>query len=251
MQYDLTEVPGKYVEGRRLSPEAFHLWMTTLSTHIEARTIRFILDLGCGTGRFSQILGDYFKARVVGVEPSEKMRDQTRPIESATDITFKKGSAESIPLEDQVADLIFMSQAFHHIEDREAAALETFRVAKKKGWLAVRNSTRENLPHMPYLKHFPEAMDVNEGLLPFQKDIEKRYAEAGFEWMATQSVSYEIAPNMAVYFEKTKQRVNSDLSLISDVDFEAGVQRMKEKVDLNNPSPIFEQADLFIFRKPG
>lgn len=251
MQYDLTEIPEKYVKGRRLSPAALQLWMTTLSNHIEAKAIRLILDLGCGTGRFSQILGDYFKARVVGVDPSEKMIDQTGPTESATPITFKKGSAESIPLDDQFADLIFMSQAFHHIEDREAAALETFRVAKQKGWLAVRNSTRENLPHLPYLKYFPEAMDVCEGVFPFQKDIEKRYADAGFEWIATQSVSYEHAPNMAVYFEKTKQRVNSDLTLISDVDFEAGVQRMKEKVDLNNPSPIFEQADLFIFRKPA
>ena len=249
MQYDLTDIPEKYVKDRRLSPEALQLWMTTLSNHIKTKAIRLILDLGCGTGRFSQILGEYFKASVVGIDPSEKMLDQTGPTESVINITFKKGSAESIPLDDQCADLIFMSQAFHHIEDREVAALETFRVAKQKGWLVVRNSTRENLPYLHYLKYFPEAMDRCEGLLPFQKDVEKLYADTGFEFIVTQSVSYEHSPNMVVYFEKAKQKVYSDLNLISDVDFEAGVQRMKEKVNLNNPLPIIEQADLIIFRK--
>jgi len=57
MQYDLTDIPEKYVKDRRLSPEVLQLWMTTLSNHIKTKAIRLILNLGCGTGRFSQILG--------------------------------------------------------------------------------------------------------------------------------------------------------------------------------------------------
>jgi len=33
-----------------------------------------VLDLGAGTGRFAVLLADAFDARVVAVEPSEKMR---------------------------------------------------------------------------------------------------------------------------------------------------------------------------------
>lgn len=64
-----------YRAGRSLSAATGRLWMDAISGHVgRARADLTILDLGAGTGRFSVLLADAFRARVVAVEPSVKMR---------------------------------------------------------------------------------------------------------------------------------------------------------------------------------
>jgi 2-polyprenyl-3-methyl-5-hydroxy-6-metoxy-1,4-benzoquinol methylase len=54
MDYDLTDIPAVYDRGRDHGPEVLDLWMQAIESHLEGQTITRILDLGCGTGRFSE-----------------------------------------------------------------------------------------------------------------------------------------------------------------------------------------------------
>jgi len=73
MDYDKA-LYKNYDKGRQYSPETLTLWLETLGRYIPRRTDLRILDLGSGTGRFTVPLAHHFEATVVGVEPSEKMR---------------------------------------------------------------------------------------------------------------------------------------------------------------------------------
>ncbi len=53
MDYDLTDIPAGHDRGREHGPEFLNLWMTKIESHLEGRRITDILDLGSGTGRFS------------------------------------------------------------------------------------------------------------------------------------------------------------------------------------------------------
>jgi ubiquinone/menaquinone biosynthesis C-methylase UbiE len=54
VDYDLTSIPAGYDLGRDHSPEVLNLWMSVIDAHVDGKAISTILDLGCGTGRFSE-----------------------------------------------------------------------------------------------------------------------------------------------------------------------------------------------------
>ena len=78
MDYDLTDIPEGYDRGRDHGPEFLDLWMNKIESHLDGRRITEILDLGCGTGRFSEGLAVKFDATVIGIDPSRKMLERAR-----------------------------------------------------------------------------------------------------------------------------------------------------------------------------
>jgi len=94
---------------RALAPETLRLWQDLLSAHIDRAAISLVIDLGCGTGRFSEVLAAHFGVHVIGVDPSEKMVDQARRKPATGNVDYRQGTAEALPLPDGCSDLIFMS----------------------------------------------------------------------------------------------------------------------------------------------
>src|SRR5437868_5279770 len=78
MDYDKTTLPDHYDSGRFHGQDVLDLWMRTIAAHIPRDSVSRVLDLGCGTGRFSNALAEYFDAHVVGLDPSLKMLEQAR-----------------------------------------------------------------------------------------------------------------------------------------------------------------------------
>ena len=83
-----------------------------------------VVDLGCGTGRFSEMLAAELGARVIGLDPSEKMIDQARRKPATSPVVFGRASAHELPLPEGCGDLVFMSQIYHHLPDPAAVARE-------------------------------------------------------------------------------------------------------------------------------
>lgn len=92
-----------------------------------------VLDLGAGTGKFTQLL--LARAdRVIAVEPSTAMLDVLRA--KLPSVESLDGGAESIPLEDQSVDAVTVAQAFHWF-DRDAACAQIHRVLTPGGTLGL------------------------------------------------------------------------------------------------------------------
>jgi ubiquinone/menaquinone biosynthesis C-methylase UbiE len=92
MEYDKTEMPASYDRGRSHSPAMLRLWLKDLSAHVPKGSVSDIVDLGCGTGRFSGALADHFASDVIGIEPSEKMLEQARKKPPNGRVTYRRGS---------------------------------------------------------------------------------------------------------------------------------------------------------------
>ena len=92
-----------------------------------------VVDVGAGTGKLArQLVGRGL--RVTGVEPLAAMRglfEQNVPGGEAVE-----GTAESIPLEDEIADGVTAAQAFHWF-DRMRAPRELHRVLRPGGGVAL------------------------------------------------------------------------------------------------------------------
>lgn len=92
-----------------------------------------ILDLGAGTGKFTELLTDRAE-RVVAVEPSEAMLGVLRA--KLPHVEALLGSAERIPVDDAAVDVVSVAQAFHWF-DRAAACAEIARVLTPGGVLGL------------------------------------------------------------------------------------------------------------------
>jgi SAM-dependent methyltransferase len=110
MDYDKTEIATTYDKARALAPETLRLWQDLLSVHVDRADMSLVIDLGCGTGRFSELLAAHFGVRVIGIDPSLKMLDQACRKPAIGNVAYCQGLAEALPFRDGCADLVFKEQ---------------------------------------------------------------------------------------------------------------------------------------------
>lgn len=246
MDYDKTNIPEKYNRGREHGPAFLEQWMSVVASHVDEHAIHRILDLGCGTGRFSEGLAARLNARVVGVDPSNKMLEQARKRPDQIGVSYVCGCAEALPVRTDSIDLIFISMVFHHFTDAHKAVQECGRVLRKRGCICLRTASREQIPKYPYVPYFPASRHILEQRVPSlgaQCDI---FEANSVRIVSSDIVVQEIAHDYSTYAEKLSTRTDSILISLDDGAFEAGIKAVRcEK----SPGPIVEPIDFVVFEK--
>ena len=242
---------GAYRDGRALSDDTGRLWIAAVGRHIGGpRDNLVILDLGAGTGRFSTLLADAFEARVVGVEPSEKMRDEAARGSAHSRVVYRDGSAASIPAAGGEFDFAFMSMVVHHVPDLDACAGELYRVIKPGGPLFVRNTFSGRLDSVPLYWFFPSAQAIDEARLPRVEQVRDTFLARDFELVALETIEQQIDMSLRAHYERMKRRALSTFELMTDAEFHEGLERMRQAVEGEAaPAPVMERIDLLVLRR--
>lgn len=254
MDYDATDIAVTYDRGRDHGPEFLDLWMDVVSSHVKDQRTKRILDLGCGTGRFSEALAIRFDAEVIGIDPSKKMLEQARSKPSCRRVRYEPGRGESIPVPDNSVDLIFMSMIFHHFENPALVARECRRVLRddrvdSDGATAfLRTGTRERISSYPYVDFFPESRPILEEVLSTNTFVREVFEAAGFRMVTMELVTQEIAPSYAAYAEKQSAGADSVLASLNRRDFDAGMRALRAHAAHSDGEAVFEPIDVFVFR---
>jgi ubiquinone/menaquinone biosynthesis C-methylase UbiE len=248
MDYDLTDIPAAYDRGRDHGPEMLSLWMDAIESHLEGRTVTRILDLGCGTGRFSEALAVRFGADVVAADPSMKMLAQAREKQGDGRVQYQRGRAEAIPLLSHSVDMIFISMSFHHFTDPSLATRECRRVLRKHGRAFVRAGTRENIPAYPYVPFFPSTRSMLEELLPDHAGMREVFETAGFHLVSSEIVMQTIAPTWGAYAEKLSAGADSVLIRLSRQELESGLAELRSHSVEVDDQNVVEPIDFFVFQ---
>jgi len=246
MNYDKTEIPTIYDKARALAPQTRRLWQDLLSVHIDRAEMSLVIDLGCGTGRFSEILAAHFGVQVIGIDPSLKMLDQARRKPTIGNVAYWQGMAEALPLRDGCADLVFMSMAYHHLTGPTAVAHECHRVLRQGGYVCIRNGTRES--DFPHRHFFPALRALIDSDLPSRRDIETVFAASGFIPAMHQVVTQVTAADWRSFIEKSAVRADSFLARLSDDDFQQGMAALRNPGGtINQDDAVTEEIDWFVF----
>lgn len=248
MDYDATDIPVDYDRGRDHGPEVLNLWMNVVASYVEATPIDTILDLGCGTGRFSEALAVRFDAGVIGIDPSKRMLEQAQKKRHDRRIRYESGRGESIPLPDNSVDLIFMSMIFHHFDNPRLAARECRRVLRNGATCFMRAGTHDRISSYPYVDFFPESRPILEECLPTNTFVREVFEAAGFRTTTVEIVTQEIAPSYAAYAEKLSAGADSVLARLSPNELAAGMQTLRSHAARIDNQAVFEPIDVFVFR---
>jgi SAM-dependent methyltransferase len=246
VNYDKTNIPAVYDSGRDYSPKVLTGWLDVVSRLIPKDIVSEILDIGCGTGRYSAALAAHFDARVVAVDPSEKMLAEARKKVSER-VRYERASAESLPLPDACVDVVFMSMVFHHFDNPDQAGRECRRVLRRGGAVCLRAATIDRIGTCPYVPLFPQSRAILNDVLQSQETIETIFANAGFYLVSHQLVRSEVAGNFHAYAEKLAFRADSILVQLSDQEFQTGLVALREHAATAPQEPVIELVDFFVF----
>jgi len=247
MDYDRESLHGAYRRGRRLSAGTAAMWMETISEFLPPREGLTLLDLGCGTGRFSVVLAEHYDAEVVGVDPSDEMRRRAEPHPR---VRYLAGSAEAIPCADASCDAAFLSQVVHHFPSVPAACRELARVVKLGAIVFVRNSFRNRLDTVRYYDFFPGARGIDNARLPDADAVTRAFESAGFERIAFRAVVQELDPSLRAHYERLKLRALSTFELMTEAQIVDGLEALrKAALAETEPQPVNEAIDLMVFRR--
>ncbi|XP_013389805.1 putative methyltransferase DDB_G0268948 [Lingula anatina] len=93
------------------------------------------IDVGCGSGQFTQLLAPHFK-QVTGIDISSNQISEAIKGNQRKNITYKTGSGECFPIADQSVELVTCVQAAHWI-DMDKFYAEAYRVLKSNGCVAL------------------------------------------------------------------------------------------------------------------
>jgi ubiquinone/menaquinone biosynthesis C-methylase UbiE len=238
---------ARYKAARELPGETIDLWMKSLVDAIPRRRIDCILDLGCGTGRFSDALAATFDCQVLACEPSSLMLTQQSQTANVHRISAQ---AEHIPLRSGSIDLIWMSQVFHHLSDSQEAFSSMNEVLAAGGVLVVRNGTKESDHEILWPDFFPEVAQSTFHHVATRSNILQAASRSGFKNLRVQAIEQLFVDSYDAYYERIRQRALSPLVELSDRAFEVGLRRMRNWIDAQPETrPVYESIDLFVFQK--
>lgn len=133
-----------------------------------------VADLGCGTGTVAEALAP-FVGSIVGVDASPPMLELARMrLRDFDNVELRVGDLESLPIEDDSADIVTMILVLHHLEQPGTAIREAARCLRPGGRILI----VDMLPH----DRAEYRQDKGHVWLGFsQEDINEFLADAGFE----------------------------------------------------------------------
>jgi malonyl-CoA O-methyltransferase len=113
----------------------FQRWVgSELSNKIPAKPVSSILDLGCGTGYFSDALCEQFPAaQYIGLDLSEDMVRYSQKLRSTEQHAWLTADAESLPFKTDSLDLVYSSLSIQWCSNLRAMFSEVHRVLKVGG----------------------------------------------------------------------------------------------------------------------
>jgi SAM-dependent methyltransferase len=98
-----------------------------------------VADLGCGDG-YLTVEASRWASRVIAIDRSKSVLERARELarrRHVTNVTWRRGEIEQVPLRDRSVDVALLSQALHHAESPAQAVGEAFRILVPGGRVLV------------------------------------------------------------------------------------------------------------------
>jgi len=245
VDYDQNQHRG-YVAGRDMGRDNALFWARIFAAHAPASRPLSVLDLGCGTGRFTPMLAETFGA-ATGVEPSAEMRRIAETGARDPHVRYLAGRAEAIPSPDAAFDIVLMFLSFHHVGDREKAVAEIARVLRPGGRVMIRSPFIDRFPRLLWHEFFTRAREIELQMFPSLDTVEALFAAADLHRVALLEVEEQVAGSLREHAERLRHRAISTFEHLSEAEIQDGFARLDKAVARETePRPVTLAADLLV-----
>jgi len=249
---DYSEIAPLYDRARPSDSPHLEWWFGKLTEAGGLGPGRRLIDLGCGTGRWTIPLAERTGCEAAGLDRSPEMLARAQEKDAGGRVTWLVGDVERLELAPDSFDCALMSLMLHHLEDH----LETFRgvrrILRPGAVFLIRQGTLEQIINDATHRFFPETVTLDRKRTPLRAEVERWLAAAGFRDISAEEIAQTSYSSNENFLERSGHRVCSVLRMISDASFEEGMKRMREYVTAHPEDASLRQDlfTLFAARKP-
>lgn len=181
-----------------------------------------ILDIGCGTGKYGEMLKEC-GYQVIGIDKSITQVEQAKKIieasvGDATNLSFPNNSFDA-------CSMIIMIQQLAK-KERIKAFKEAYRVLKENGSLIIKTCSHEDLTYRYTAKFFPKTLDIDKSRYPDIKDLKEELAI--FPKIEIVPSTIIVEKSKEKFLEQYRKRGTSNFSFLTEEEIEEGISLFEE-----------------------
>jgi len=168
-----------------------------------------LIDIGAGTGFFALLFGRKMqKGKVYACDISDELlawMNDNLPAESKGIVIPVKMEESSVPLPDSVADLVYMINLHHELEEPLRILAESRRLLKEGGKLMIIDWKREETPEGPPLEiRVAEETIEDQMLASGFANIKKHAVLPYHHFLICEKKSVSVQPSiLGLFFDKS------------------------------------------------
>ena len=234
---DYRRIADTYDVARPLFEENLERWMTLISERIGLRQRVELLDLGCGTGRFSIPIASRLGYSVTGADNSEEMLEKGRTKKGGERVRWSMQDATRLSFPNASFDVVFMSHLLHHLDEPPDVVRECSRILRSGGMILNRHGPMEDIRDDPEHRFFPGSVEIDEARTPMVEQIEEWFEVAGFNEISTEVIAQQTYKSAEERLGNAGRRCTSVLSLVDQSAFEEGLEAFRLYVSDNPNDP--------------
>ena len=227
---DYGEIANTFDLSRPMSEERLEIWTSLVSEIINSEQKIELLDLGCGTGRFSIPIANRLGYSVTGADNSEEMILKARKKDVTKQVKWDIQDATSLSYPDASFDAVFMSHLLHHVDNPLEIIEECYRILKPAGTILNRYGSMDDIRGDPEHKFFPGVIELDEVRTPTRERVEDLFRIAGFKNISSKVLVEQPYPSPEVRLRGAELKFTSVLTLINQSAFENGLENFRKYI---------------------
>lgn len=236
-----------YNQTRKADPYLTEQLLKHLNPNIDG----LYLDIGCGTGNYTNALNKKgFK--FIGIDPSIEMLQKAQSKNQT--IQWKIGSAEKTNLPQNSIDGIIGTLTIHHWSNLSRAFSELAYVLKPDSSIVIFTSTPKQMKGYWLNHYFPKMLEDSILQMPSLKDVKEAMNIAGVKITTTEN--YNIKPdiedqflycgkqNPELYLNKSiRHGISSFSALANKLEVESGIAALREDIENGKAKDIMKSYE--------
>jgi ubiquinone/menaquinone biosynthesis C-methylase UbiE len=197
-----------------------------------------ILDIGCGTGRFTIPFAERFPNHtVLGADKSSNMLAQAQQKQGANRVLWSVQDICSQGFDSESFNLVFVSDLLHHIANPLDAIRECRRVLRPGGWLLCKYGAMDKIAQDPEHLFFPETVAIDAARTPTQEMVGDWLVAENFRYVNSQTLREQTRISGADRLAAARAKSISVLHMIEQDHFDKGLKALALYVEQNPYDP--------------
>lgn len=229
---DYDAISRYYDRVRGFGPQYHAGWVEAIVRHGGLRDRRRVLDVGCGTARYTSLLAAKLGRPIVGLDLSAGMLEKACERASSGDAELRlvQGDALSMPFRGGSFDAATLFLVVHHLKDHRRLGGELLRVLAPGGRALVMTRDHDEIEGS-YIALFPGVLEIDLARFPRVDRLEEALRAGGLVNVAH---AREENPGYSMTQGEVMARVDgkfiSTLSLMAEEEFVRSREVFRERL---------------------
>ncbi len=125
----------EWLRFQYFTDEMIDMWAQDYFDIVDEKVISkesYVLDIGCGTGRWSKYLSSKVKF-IEAIDPSDSIAAADNLLKNIDNVRLTKAGIESIPFDDESFDFVMCIGVLHHTPNPQKSMIDCVKKVKKGG----------------------------------------------------------------------------------------------------------------------